>query len=112
MGSTESYKKRKSIGYDWDNTNGCNSSSRITVDESQNNLTVGPRDIDQRLIALMKEIKTEIYPWDQRFIDKYGAEVNNPGGKHCNKLAPLHDAAGNGPLDIVKILVCNGASIP
>lgn len=63
MGSTESYKKRKSIGYDWDKTNGCNSSSRITVDESQNNLTVGPRDFDQRLIALMKEIKTEIYPW-------------------------------------------------
>jgi NF-kappa-B inhibitor-like protein 2 len=40
-----------------------------------------------------------------------GASVNDPGGSHCQGVTPLHDAAQNGHIEIVKLLVENGASL-
>ena len=41
----------------------------------------------------------------------HGADVNDPGGQHCNGVTPLHDASQNGHVDVVKFLVSSGASI-
>ena len=37
--------------------------------------------------------------------------VNNQGGPHCDKVTPLIDAATNGHLDIVRLLVECGADV-
>lgn len=38
-----------------------------------------------------------------------GANVNDVGGAHCQGVTPLIDAATNGHLDIVRLLVERGA---
>ncbi|XP_065671588.1 tonsoku-like protein isoform X2 [Hydra vulgaris] len=40
-----------------------------------------------------------------------GADVNDPGGKHCGGTTPLHDASQNGHLNVVKLLLAHGASL-
>ena len=40
-----------------------------------------------------------------------GAAVNDGGGAHCGGQTPLIDAATNGHLDVVKLLVERGAEI-
>ena len=37
--------------------------------------------------------------------------MNDQGGEHCFGVTPLHDAAENGHLDVVKLLLKYGASI-
>ena len=40
-----------------------------------------------------------------------GAAINDQGGTHCNGISPLMDAACNGHLDIVTVLVDKGAQL-
>ena len=40
-----------------------------------------------------------------------GAAINDQGGAHCNGISPLMDAACNGHLDIVTVLVDKGAQL-
>lgn len=40
-----------------------------------------------------------------------GAAINDMGGAHCDGVTPLIDAATNGHVDIVKLLVEEGANI-
>lgn len=40
-----------------------------------------------------------------------GANVNDPGGLSCDGITPLHDAAINGHIDVVKLLVDYGADL-
>ena len=40
-----------------------------------------------------------------------GALVNDPGGSHCQGVTPLIDAATNGHLDVVQLLVQKGAGV-
>lgn len=40
-----------------------------------------------------------------------GANVNDCGGIHCGGVSPLMDAASNGHMDIVQLLVQRGADI-
>ena len=40
-----------------------------------------------------------------------GSDVNDQSGQHCYGVSPLHDAAENGHLEVVKLLLSHGASI-
>jgi len=40
-----------------------------------------------------------------------GSDVNDQSGEHCYGVTPLHDAAENGQLEVVKLLLSYGASI-
>ena len=40
-----------------------------------------------------------------------GSNVNDQSGQYCCGVTPLHDAAENGHLDVVKLLLSYGASI-
>ena len=42
---------------------------------------------------------------------KAGSDVNDQSGEHCYGVSPLHDAAENGHLDVVKVLLKYGASL-
>ena len=42
---------------------------------------------------------------------KAGSDVNDQSGEHCYGVTPLHDAAENGHLDVVKLLLKYGASL-
>ena len=45
-----------------------------------------------------------------KLLIKHGANVNDAGGQHCGGITPLHDASQNGHIEIVKLLVENGAA--
>ena len=40
---------------------------------------------------------------------KAGANVNDPGGTDCGGITALHDAAANGHLSVIQLLLENGA---
>jgi hypothetical protein len=43
---------------------------------------------------------------------KHGAHVNDqPSGKDCDRITPIHDAANNGHLDVMRVLIDYGASV-
>jgi len=52
-----------------------------------------------------------VFPEAARVLVTKGANVNDPGGAHCQGVTPLHDAAQNGHIEIVRLLVEHGASL-
>lgn len=46
-----------------------------------------------------------------KLLIEHGANVNDAGGQHCGGITPLHDASQNGHIEIVKLLVVNGAAV-
>ena len=46
-----------------------------------------------------------------KLLIEHGANVNDAGGQHCGGITPLHDASQNGHIEIVKLLVENGAAV-
>ena len=45
------------------------------------------------------------------FLLDSGAVINDPGGVHCGGVSPLIDAATNGHMDVVRLLVERGANL-
>ena len=39
------------------------------------------------------------------------ANIDDPGGPHCNGITPLIDAANNGHVDVVRLLIEKGANV-
>ena len=37
--------------------------------------------------------------------------MNDQGGAHCQGITPLHDAAANGHIEVVKVLLSHQASV-
>ena len=46
-----------------------------------------------------------------KLLIEHGANVKDAGGQHCGGITPLHDASQNGHIEIVKLLVENGAAV-
>lgn len=42
---------------------------------------------------------------------EHGANINDPGGVHCDQTTPLMDAAINGHVNIVQYLISKGADL-
>ena len=40
-----------------------------------------------------------------------GAAINDRGGDGCDGITPLHDAASNGKVDVIRLLVTRGANV-